>query len=213
MQQTNQDFIRELALEDIPWNRLATPFYRAAEIPQWLEAVTDDDPLVADEAVNMLAINLEYESVLWQASPFIMIFLARFMGCAVDSYLETKSDADVALIFNLLDLYAPAFDAVDGISDGDHPIPLPCFADLLKPENLMPPETGDEDEEALLRAFYNDISEELFYSFFHYTWMILAQSLKEDVSRLKNSLPELDEAAKCFLDEPLYATLQKVVAA
>lgn len=216
MQAHDREFIEALSIEEVPWTRLATPYYRAWEFSELLEAVTDEDQATAENAAQLLALNMESESVIWQPAPFAMVFLARVLGCAADSYLEEANKPDAALIGLILALYAPLLDAVEGIEPGDHPKPLPAFADMLKNENLLPEESAanaDKAEDELVGEFYAEISEELFYSFFHYTWIILAESLAKDVSRLKNA-PDKDiaEAAAIFINSPRYQTLQKITA-
>ena len=215
MKKQDRDFIEALSVEEVPWNNLATPYYRATSFPELLEAITDEDNESADEAAGLLAANLESESILWQATPWAMIFLTRLMGCAVDGYLAAPNQPDADFMMRLLNIYGPLFDAVDGIMDDDRPTPLPAFADMLKPENLLPANEapGDKNDETVLGEFYAAIPEDLFYSFFHYSWLLLKESLQNDVARLKTVVdPEIAAAAKVFLEAPLYTTLLEVTA-
>lgn len=215
MKQQDRDFIEALSIEEIPWENLATPYYRATEFPELLEAITDEDNLAADEAANLLALNLESESILWQATPLAMIFLTRLAGLAVDNYLEAPNKPDADFILRLLNIYAPLFDAVDGIMDDERPAPMPAFADMLKPENLLPARktAQTQTDETVLGEFYAAIPENLFYSFFHYSWLLLLESLQNDISRLATAADkEVAEAAKVFTEAPLYATLRSVAA-
>lgn len=213
MKPQDSEFIETLGIEEIPWARLATPYYRAWEFPELLETITDEDSCAADNAAQILDINLESESVIWQPAPFAMIFLARILGCAAENYLQNADAKDAEVIGRILAIYAPLFDAVEGIEPDDHPAPLPAFADMLKPENLLPEEDpADKGEDALVGDFYAAVSEELFYSFFHYTWILLEESLTKDVNRLAKAKNggEIAEAAKIFINSPLYAVLQKI---
>lgn len=215
MKQQDRDFIEALSIEEVPWDNLATPYYRATEFPGLLEAITDEDNLAADEAAGLLAANMESETILWQATPWAMLFLTRLAGVAVDSYLDAPNQPDADFILRLLNIYAPLFDAVDGIMDDERPTPLPAFADMLKPENLLPARetTKGQPDETILGDFYAAIPENLFYSFFHYSWLLLKESLQNDISRLQAvEDQELAGAAKVFLEAPLYETLTSVAA-
>lgn len=211
MKQHDRAFAEALSIEEVPWNRLASPYGRAGEFPELLEAVTDEDRETAEEAAKILALNLETESILWQPTPWAMLFLARILGCAVESYLTAPNEADADVIMRILSLYAPVFNALDGITDDDHPQPLPGLSDLLQPERLLPETNTQADDAAEAGAFYAKVSEEDFYSYFHYAWVILAESLKTDISRLKDAQEEeLAEAATLFLEAPLCEVLAKL---
>ncbi|KZX11576.1 hypothetical protein [Methanobrevibacter filiformis] len=62
--------------------------------------------------------------------------------------------------------------------------PLPYFSDMLIKENLLSPisvtEDGYDDEEAISEKYYENMSDELFSSFYYYSWLVLAYSMKYD---------------------------------
>lgn len=215
MNPQDQAFIDDLQLDEIPWDRLASPHYRATEFPEILEALSDKDESIAHGAEVLLAANLERESILWQPTPLVMVFLARLMRCAVERYLEHHAELDAALIFRICNLYGPLLDAAEGITNGEHPNPLPAFTDMLQPANLLPTvsATHDKEDEQVVQEFYATVPENVFYSFFHYTWVILADSIEQDLRRLKDYDPnELASLANVFLDSPQYAVLKEAIA-
>lgn len=120
--------------------------------------------------------------------PFCHDFLDRLLTAAIDKYIYTKDDEDKTLIKRILNIYVPVFETVPFMEDIEHAEPLPFFSDMLKPEYLLPPVTdviADEDDlDELLEAFYMEIPEELFFSFFYYTWAVLAFSLNKNMYRL-----------------------------
>lgn len=196
-------FITALNVDDVPWSRLTSICGNVPEFPELLEALTDEDQETAEEAAKILAMHLETESILWQPAPWAMIFLARILGLAVENYLNDPNVSDADVIMRVLSLYAPIFNALEGMTD-EHPAPLANFSDMLKPEYLQPENSAGSEP----KDFYANIPETVFYSYFYYAWVILAESLNNDVKRLQNAQePEIAEASALFLNAPLFKLL------
>lgn len=210
MKQQDRDLIEVIGIEEVPWNRMGTPLGRAAEFSELLEAITDSDQETAEEAADILAKSIETESVLWQPTPWVMLFLARILGCAAESYIENHTDDDAGVIMRILTLYALVFNTLEGIDD-DVPKQVPTLQEMLDAKNLLPEKTADKDDEIVIGEFYKNVPEEMFYGYFYYSWSILAQSLSQDLIRLKNAPDaEIAEACLLFTESPLYEDLQRL---
>lgn len=188
----NLNYIKQVHLNDIPWNLLSTPYSRAGEFPAWFKELNGENAQRVANAAREIALNIEHQSTLWQVTPFAMIILDRLLSSAIDKYQYTKDEADKTIIRHIMEIYVPVFETVDFMlesTDNDLPDPLPLFSDMLAPEYLLPTveelDGDDEDElEAYLEMQYMEMPEELFYSFFHYSWMVLAFSLNKNTYKL-----------------------------
>lgn len=74
MQTKNLDYVKQVHIGDIPWERLSTPYDRASEFPVWLKKINGDNDAEADIAAHEIGLNIEHQSTLWQVTPFAMIF-------------------------------------------------------------------------------------------------------------------------------------------
>lgn len=189
---TNIDYIKQIHLNDIPWERLSTPYETAVDFPQWFRQMTDENQALAADAAHDIALNIEHQSTLWQVTPFAMIILDRLLTAAIEKYTHTQDDDDKLVIKHILEIYVPVFETVGFMnSEVGRFQPLPHFSDMLKDEYLLPePQFFENDEdpeealEAYLEGFYTEMPEELFYSFFYYSWLVLALSLNKNVYKL-----------------------------
>nr|WP_255802890.1 hypothetical protein [Treponema denticola] len=72
----NNSYIHNLKMEDIPWYRLSTTYGRVTLFPQYFEILTNmQDTDKIENALYEIAINIEYQSSLWYATPFALVFL------------------------------------------------------------------------------------------------------------------------------------------
>lgn len=218
---TNLDYIKQVHLSDIPWERLSTPYESAAEFPAWFRQMADENDNIAGRAANDIALNVEHQSTLWQVTPFAMIILDRMLTAAVEKYAHTRDDGDKPIIIRILEIYEAIFDTARFMNNEVGRFePLPHFSDMLKPEYLLPPPAAfadEEDPEEALEAYleeqYADMPEDLFYSFFYYAWLVLALSLNKNVYKLIefndveiNSLLDKmgDKQTRAFIDGLMY---------
>lgn len=218
---TNIDYIRQIHLNDIPWERLSTPYETAVDFPEWFRQMTDENPALAADAAHDIALNIEHQSTLWQVTPFAMIILDRLLSAAIEKYTHTKDDDDKLVIKHILEIYVPVFETVDFMNRAIGRLQaLPHFSDMLKDDYLLPEpkffENDEDPEEALeayLEGFYTEMPEELFYSFFYYAWLALALSLNKNVYKLiefndveiNRLLDKLnDKANRAFIDNLMY---------
>ncbi len=166
----NHVFIGNAKIDDIPWHRLATVYGRATNFPLYFHALQGSDPSKADKAGEQIALNSEHQSTLWPATPFSMIFLARIYGEAAST---VRHGANRRVAVNLLDLFIEVAESYTLGNEMDHADPLPLFADMLKEEYLWSEEYDEEEDDARYEEDGGPFPDDLFYSFYYYSFMVL----------------------------------------
>ena len=179
-------FIEQLKIEDIPWIRLTTPYGRADEFEKYLTDIQKKDLGVIKETMWQIESNIEHQSTLWAVTPIAMVFLAREFKKII---LEDEPDAcSQYLAEKLLSLFIVVAEACELPEDMEHEEPLPSFQDMLKEEYLWPEEYDEEEDE--IRYEEGPFPDDLFYSFYYYSYEEL-KKLKPLLDKVKN--PQLKE--------------------
>ncbi|MFB6366212.1 hypothetical protein ACFCP7_19440 [Paenibacillus elgii] len=197
MLQEDLTFIKNVKMEDIPWQRLISSYGRAAGFPQWFHAMAHGDMEAMGRAAEQLAEELEHQSTLWHATPFGVIFAMRMLGEAANESInqelsEQKRERLNALIVAILNMCQPiAAACADTLGHVVDMEPFYSITDLLCESELWP-EDEEEDEE---RWEDDPVSDQAFYSFVYYTAQILLL-YKEDIRELcDSSCEEVRDAA------------------
>ncbi|KPV56574.1 hypothetical protein QJ48_26865 [Paenibacillus sp. A3] len=191
MLQQDLAFIKNVKMEDIPWQRLISSYGRAAAFPQWFHAIAHGDVEAMGHAAERLGEELEHQSTLWHATPFGVIFAMRMLGEAANDSVkqelsEPKRERLNALIVAMLNMCQPiAVACADTLGHVVDMEPFSSITDLLH-ENELWPEDEEEDEE---RWEDDPVSDQTFYSFVYYTAQILLL-YKEDIRKLCDSVRE-----------------------
>ena len=165
-------YMESLEIGDVPWNRLPTIYGRATYFPKYFETLSKmenlDDIMRDGEEI---AINIEHQSTLLHATPFAMVFLLRIFRKA---YEQRETDEIARILFDeLLELFMYIAESISDAFKCDHADELPRFADMLKEEYLWPEEYDEEEDE--LRYEKNPFPDDLFYSFYYYSYIVLLQ--------------------------------------
>ena len=171
MMADNNNFIQTVKSDEIPWQRLTTAYGRATGFPQYFDVLSKMKDLEAiNNAGEEIAINIEHQSTLWHSTPFALIFLGRIFKQALD---RRKQDniADY-LVNELLELFIEVAEAIKGAEGLEHADQLPYFSDLLKEEYLWS-EEYDEDADELRYESDEVFPDDLFYSFYYYSYQVL----------------------------------------
>ncbi len=168
MTEENRTYMIHLEINHVPWHRLPTAYGRGTDFPAYFEILRKMDDLEAvKNALYGLTTNMEHQSTLWQATPFGMVFLTRILIEA----LEKSQQNSVAhfLACELLDFIACVLQCFHDGNRMEHPEPLPFFSDMLKEEYLWSEEYDEEEDE--MRYEEGEVfSDDLFYSFYYYSW-------------------------------------------
>ena len=163
-------YIESLEISDVPWNRLPTIYSRATDFPKYFDTLSQMDNL--DDVMRdgeEIAMNIEHQGTLLHATPFAMVFLLRIFKKAY----EQRDTNDIArrLFDELLELFMYIAEAISDAFQCDHADEFPHFADMLKEEYLWSEEYDEEEDE--LRYEENPFPDDLFYSFYYYSYKVL----------------------------------------
>nr|WP_314766108.1 hypothetical protein [uncultured Lachnoanaerobaculum sp.] len=171
MTKENLQYIENVKVRDIPWHRLTTAYKRATDFDKYFEVLfkmkSKED---VKEAGNEIAVNIEHQDTLWQATPFACIFLYRIFKKALED--RDKNPVADYLVPELSELFGYIAEAVNIVEDMEHPDPLPHFKDMLSEEYLWS-EVYDEEEDEMRWDEGDVFPDDLYYSFYYYSKQVL----------------------------------------
>ena len=167
MDAETKKYIESLEAGNIPWNRMFTAYGTAGhytELLSDLEQITDVDEW---KKFFFKISDFEHQSTMFPPAPFVLIFLIRIL----EKKLEEKADD---IVEKMIDQFTYYTDICIDAEHMAHARQLEHFSDLLDDQNLLPKDYTEED---LLDIFENPeaVSDELFYSFYHYSLVLLSQ--------------------------------------
>lgn len=163
-------YIESLEISDVPWNRLPTIYGRATDFPKYFDTLSKMDNL--DDVMRdgeEIAMNIEHQGTLLHATPFALIFLLRIFQKAKEQ--REKNDIAATLFEELIELFMYIAESINDAFKCDHADEFPHFADMLKEEYLWSEEYDEEEDE--LRYEENPFPDDLFYSFYYYSYKVL----------------------------------------
>ena len=163
-------YIESLEISDVPWNRLPTIYGRATDFPKYFDTLSKMDNL--DDVMRdgeEIAMNIEHQSTLLHATPFAMVFLLRIFKKAYEQ--RETNDIAATLFEELIELFMYIAESINDAFKCEHAEELPHFADMLKEEYLWSEEYDEEEDE--LRYEGNPFPDDLFYSFYYYSYKVL----------------------------------------
>lgn len=171
MTKENLQYIENVKARDIPWHRLTTAYKRATDFDKYFDVLfkmkSKED---VEEAGNEIAVNIEHQDTLWQATPFACIFLYRIFKKALND--RDKNPVAAYLVPELAELFVYIVEAVNIVEDMEHPDPLPHFKDMLSEEYLWS-EVYDEEEDEMRWDEGDVFPDDLYYSFYYYSKQVL----------------------------------------
>lgn len=182
----NQDYVQNVKIDEIPWQRLITAYGTASDFPQYFNEIWNMDSLDSvKKALTEILINIEHQSTLWHSTPFAMIFLARILEHAVfDGNSKEISDYIAETLLDFFELIIECYYDFRGETEEEEDA-LPCFSDMLKEEYLAPEPYDEEDIDDVSTCY--EENENLFYSFWYYSYQTLLFS-KPLLEKLKNTV-------------------------
>ena len=190
MKEEHKAYITGLDVRDVPWHRLTTAYGRGTDFPVYFETLFKMDDLKAvKKALYELTTNMEHQSTLWHGTPFGMIFMSRVLIEALN-----KSEQNPIANFladELLDFFNCILQCYHDGDEMEHADPLPFFSDMLKEEYLWSEEYDEEEEE--MRYEEDEVfPDDLFYSFYYYSWQaVLAHKDKLEQCQLVEYAPKI----------------------
>ena len=171
MTKENLQYIENVKAGDIPWHRLTTAHKRGTDFDKYFDVLfkmkSKED---VEEAGNEIAVNIEHQDTLWQATPFACIFLYRIFKKALND--RDKNPVATYLVPELAELFVYIVEAVNIVEDMEHPDPLPHFKDMLS-EKYLWSEVYDEEEDEMRWDEGDVFPDDLYYSFYYYSKQVL----------------------------------------
>ena len=171
MKEENRTYITALTVHDVPWHRLTTAYGRGTNFPAYFETLIKMDDLNSvKNTLYALTTNIEHQSTLWHATPFAMVFLSRILEKALTEC--GQNPVAYFLTVELLDFFTCILQCFHDGDEQEHADLLPLFSDLLKEEYLWSEEYDEEEDE--MRYEEDEVfPDDLFYSFYYYSWQAI----------------------------------------
>ena len=164
MNEQNLEYIANLRVENVPWDRLSCSYGTAElfakifkSLSQALKSSKFDENELG-ELLDEIVAQCEYQETFWHATPFALVFLVRIYKSALDE----KGEAAKFISRKLEEFFKLMLEICEKIEQMGHAKPLAKMEQMLEPKYL---EIIEQDE-----LSYDD---RLFYSFYYYSSMIL----------------------------------------
>ena len=164
MNEQNLEYIANLKIKEVPWDRLSCSYGTAELFAQILNTLTKAvkkskfDEKELNELLDEIFGECEYQETFWHATPFALIFLVRIYKSA----LGEKGDAAKFISRKLEVFFKFMLEICEKLEHLEHANPLAKMVQMLEPKYL---DIVDQDE-----LSYDD---RLFYSFYYYSHMVL----------------------------------------
>jgi len=173
----NEEFIRNLKIEDVPWSRIVTAYGMATELPGYLKTLEERSKLShVKEAFGEITNNIEHQGTLWYSTAFGLIFLVRIYhdveaqkeSNKIAAWLTEELEDFFALIIDCYHEILDCYNDVESVKNES----LPLFSDMLKEEYLWPEGMSEEEEEARWEEGFPD---DLAASFYYYSYQVVKE--------------------------------------
>ena len=168
MDTATRNYIDSLDRKSIPWSRMLTAYGTAEHYNDLLSVLEETtDEMLWEKTFSRIS-DFEHQSTMFPPAPFVLVFLVRIL----QKHLQYGSIDRIAK--KLIDRFAYYTDVCNDAEEMEHAEPLGHFWNLLDDENLLPEDCTEED----LDEVFEDpeaISDELFYSFYYYSKIVLSQ--------------------------------------
>ncbi|MBE9851120.1 ATP-dependent DNA helicase RuvA [Campylobacter concisus] len=168
MNEQNLEYISNLKIDDVPWDRLSCSYGAAELFAQILNSLAkavkkskfDENEL--GELLDEIVAQCEYQETFWHATPFALVFLVRVYKSA----LGEKGEAAKFISRKLEKFFKLMLEICKKVEQMEHAKPLAKMEQMLEPKYL---EIIEQDE--------LNCDNRLFYSFYYYSSVVLQGSL------------------------------------
>lgn len=176
----NEEFIRNLKIEDVPWSRIVTAYGMATDLPGYLKTLEEHSKLsCVKKAFEEITNNIEHQGTLWYSTAFGLIFLVRIYhdveaqkeNNKVAAWLAEELEGFFMLVIDCYHEIIEYYDAEEIKSES-----LPLFSDMLKEEYLWPEGMSEEEEESRWEKGFPDNLET---SFYYYSYQVVKEFDKQ----------------------------------
>ncbi len=131
-----KEYINNLKMEDIPWDRMVTAYGTAEKFPEYFAVLEDMQNIdEMNEALDNIMCEVEHQDSLYQPLPFVMIFFKRLLKKAENihtpeaEWLAKEIQSTFKWVLEACDYRVYVFTHGDPILD---------FSELLDEKYLLP---------------------------------------------------------------------------
>lgn len=169
-----KEYINSLNIDDIPWHRMLTAYDRAERYPELFRILDSMENLDdVKQAWNDIS-DFEHQSTFFTPAPFAVVFLMRIREKALNA---PENPVAVWLADKLTEEFSYYSEICGYAEKSEHPEPLPEFSDMLDDRYLIPVDfdfANIDDYDYYMDEFIERLlPEDLFYSLYYYTGIIL----------------------------------------
>ena len=168
MDTVTNNYIDSLDRKSIPWNRMFTAYGTAEHYNELLSVLEETTDEVQWKKTFTRISDFEHQGTMFPPAPFVLVFLVRILK----KHLQDGSPDGIAQ--KLIDQLTYYTDVCNDAEEMEHAQPLGHFGDLLDDENLLPEDCTEEELEQVFED-PDAVSDELFYSFYYYSKIVLSQ--------------------------------------
>ncbi len=170
MDDKTKNYIDNLSIDCIPWHRMFTAYGTAENFGEALSVLEQTDDIEEWNDNFDIISDCEHQSTMCSSAPFVLIFLVRIL----EKRLSNQTKSSGVIVKSLIKSFLYYIDICNEAENMEHAQPLSCFSDMLEEKYLLP-ENIDEEE---LEEIFEDpdaVPDNLFYSFYYYSKMVLSQ--------------------------------------
>lgn len=164
---STKEYIKNLNIRDIPWNRMVAAYGTAENYPEYLcilDSMYDIDKM--NEALDNVS-DFEHQSTLFSPAPFALVFLLRIYKKAK----QANTPEAEWLVNELNKSFDYYLEICEDAEKMEHAEPFPEFSDILDEQYLLPEDYTEDDLDEFYENFMPD--DEYFYSLYYYSGIIL----------------------------------------
>ncbi|MDE6775070.1 MAG: hypothetical protein K2J37_02000 [Ruminococcus sp.] len=164
-----KEYINNLKISDIPWNRMVTAYSTAENYPKYLDILDSMQNIKEmNEALDNIS-DFEHQSTLFTPAPFALVFLIRIHKKAKHT---NTSEAEwlVKELDKSFDYYLEVCNESTDAEWFEGVQPLSNFSDMLDEKYLLPEDYTEDDLEEYYENFMPD---DCFYSLYYYSGILL----------------------------------------
>lgn len=170
MDEKIKSYINSLKIECIPWHRMFTAYGTAEMYRETLSTLEETVDAKEWKEKFITISDFEHQSTMFPPAPFALVFLVRML----DKHLNSKTESSDVIAQKLIDQFIYYVEVCNDAENMDHAQQLDNFSDMLDEKYLL---SEDCDDEELDEIFENPdaVPDDLFYSFYYYSKIVLSQ--------------------------------------
>lgn len=172
----DKEYMDNLKIEDIPWDRMATAYGTAKNYPKYLAVLDSINNINKMQKAFDRISDFEHQSTMFPPAPFALVFLVRIYKKAK----QTNTPESEWIIDKFNEDFEYYLEICDDADSMEHAEPLPHFSDMLDKKYLLPENFTEDD----LDEFFENpdsMPDDYFYSLYYYSDAVLSEIQDNDI--------------------------------